>query len=68
MPVHAQLLVLGQPDQRLPFEHAGFIGGQVIQKITFEEEITAVDPFVLELRLLIELPDFVAVQLDLTEA
>ena len=58
----------GETHERRALEHAVGVGGQVREERPLEEEVAAVDPVVLELGLLVEGHDVVALELELAEA
>jgi len=65
---NVQLAVARQFHQRLAFQHAAFILGQILEKVAVEEKETAVDPMTFEVGLLGELDDAVAFHFDFAEA
>src|SRR5216684_4286941 len=67
MPEHRELAVAGEPGQRLALEDAILLGRQIAVEITAEEEIAAIDPGRMQLRLFDELLQFVAVHAKLAE-
>src|SRR5689334_4489130 len=68
MPIDREIGIGSKLHQRSSFQYARFVSAEVIQELAAEEEITAVNPFLVELRLLLELQNFVAIELDLAKA
>src|SRR5204862_460582 len=63
-----ELAVAGKPGQRLALEGAVLLGRQIAVEVAAEEEIAAVDPGRVQLRLFDELLQFVALHAKLAEA
>src|SRR5581483_1524493 len=66
--VNVELFVTSQAHERFALQHAGFVLAQILEEIPMEEEIPAIDPVVLDVRLFGKLKDLVVLNLDFAEA
>src|SRR5439155_14634038 len=68
VPEHRELAVAGELGEGLPFEYAVLLRREIAVEVAAEEEIPAIDPGRVQLRLLDELLQLVPVHAELAEA
>ena len=65
---HRQLLVVREPDERTTLEDAALVLVDVVEELSAEEEVAAVDPPLAQLRLLVERGDALPFEGEVAEA